>query len=244
MQNTPRRFHHRDERAGLQVVRLCDCHPRVRTLRGGAAAALAEALVVLARSCAAQSEHAWRKRKAPMAVYHRSVAIGALRWARVMGVRRTTREAMEGANGSWGRRRSTAPGGARYCTVSGGSIRPNGQPGAVGNGDAAARNAHQAGRASGQRMGDGEDDDSGTSPHHFRVARTHGTSRGRSTAQKPEREGGTDGGVPPERCRRCTAMGTGGSGRGLQQRRCCQPHAERRRAPITTSVSRNALHWA
>ena len=79
-----------------RAVDSCDRERWAEGLSAEAATTITVALIVLARACLVQSEHAWRKRKAPMAVYHRSVAVGALRWARQVGVHVRTREELKG----------------------------------------------------------------------------------------------------------------------------------------------------
>ena len=56
----------------------------VRTLTRSSRAALGAALRALSATAYANSEHAWRTRKGPMALYHRAVAIIAKRVARTL----------------------------------------------------------------------------------------------------------------------------------------------------------------
>ena len=56
----------------------------VGTVSGSSRAALGAALQALSATAYANSEHAWRTRKGPMALYHRSVGIVAKRVARTL----------------------------------------------------------------------------------------------------------------------------------------------------------------
>ena len=98
-----------------------------KTLRSSGRAAIGAALQALSTTAYANSEHAWRTRKGPMALYHQSIAIVAKRAARTLTraerTGRTSRRML--------RERAAKRGHDRHCTLS--------FPGAVHEANAATR---------------------------------------------------------------------------------------------------------